>query len=699
MHILITGLLIAMTLFSAASSDAGQAEVDALIDSQDPALRTSLTDYIKLQAMQLPVRPPAPRSVEEWEARRKVIRGKFLESLGLSPMPPKTPLNARSMGTLDRDGYTVEKIVFESRPGFLVTGNLYIPKGLKAPAPAVLVVHGHAIDAKAAHYQYVHVGLAKQGYVSLAIDGVGFGEREPVGHRSQAMPYLVGQCIVGLELWDNIRSLDYLCTRPEVDKTKLGITGCSGGGLQSAYMIAVDDRIKCAVPVDFTATYRAFIGTGIVHCICNHVPNVMRYADLADVMAIYAPRPLRIIAGEFDNLFPPNSARQVYEEVREIYALYGKEGNVSFFVDDTPHGYEPDKRVSAFEWFNTWFKGDPHAVHPDVTLETRETLACYPDGKLPEGCETVSTLAWKQMVKAGNARAREKLSSDELRKAVVDDLFGGFPGRCPIDARNRGKAESERLTVEKVTFKGEVHMPIPALVLTPKDGGKTHPAVIYVDPLGKSHAARSERVKALLDMGYTVIAPDLRGFGETYDPRASGQGDPEFLWVTDSILMGRHLFGMRVFDVTRCIDYLESRPDIDKSGIGVCGEGIGGLLAVFSAALDGRLRWVSASGMVGSMTPEREWLSGPFPWGPLPGKYDKLPMCAFVPNLLRYADVKDIVSLAADRPVMIERPVNGLGQELGEAQVNRLFGGLPGDIMIARSDSSAESWLKARRGD
>lgn len=686
-------------LFSASPSDAGQPEVDALIASQDSALRTSLTDYIKLQAMQVPVRQPVPRSVEEWEARRKVIRARFLESLGLSPMPPKTPLKPRVMGTLDRDGYTVEKIVFESRPGFLVTGNLYVPKGLKGPAPGVLVVHGHAIDAKAAHYQYVHVGLAKQGYVVLAIDGVGFGERAPVGHRSQAMPYLVGQCIVGLELWDNIRSLDYLCTRPEVDKTKLGITGCSGGGLQSAYMIAVDDRIQCAVPVDFTATYRAFIGTGIVHCICNHVPNVMRYADLADVMATYAPRPLRIIAGEFDIIFPPNSARQVYEEVREIYALYGKEENVSVFVDATPHGYEPGKRVSAFQWFNTWFKGDPHAVHPDVTLETKETLACYPDGKLPEGCETVSTLAWNQIVKHKNARARKQQSGDELRKTIVDELFGGFPGRSPLDARNRGKAENERFTIEKVTFKGEVHMPIPALVLTPKDGRKTHPAVVFVDPAGKSHACASERVTELLDMGYAVLAPDLRGFGETYDPRALGQGDTDFLWVTDTILMGRHLFGMRVFDITRCIDYLESRAGIEVSRIGVCGDGLGGMLAVFASAVDERVQWVAASGMVGSMIPEKEWLAGTFPWGPLPGKYEALPMCAFVPNLLKYADVADVVALAADRPVMLERLVNGLGQELDDVQVNKLFGGMDGQLAIERSDGpGVRSWLESRLG-
>lgn len=695
MHILIAGSIAVMTLFSVIAADAGQAEVDALVGTQDPALRTSLTDFIKLQAMQTPVRRPAPRTLSEWERRRKEIHGRFMKSLGLSPMPPKTPLNPKITGTLDRPEYRVEKVVFESRPGFYVTSNLYVPKGLKERAPAVLFVHGHAVDAKAAYYQNMLIGLAKQGYVVLAVDGVGFGERHQTGHRSQAMPYLVGQCVVGLEMWDNIRAVDYLLTRPEVDKGRIGVTGSSGGGLQSAYMIAVDERINCAVPVDFVATYRAFIGTGIVHCICNHVPDVMRYADLADVMALFAPRPLRIIAGEFDHLFPPNAAEETYSIVKQVYALYGAEEKVSLHIALLPHGYEADKRVSAFEWFNTWFKGDPHAVHPDVTLETKETLACFADYKLPDPHETVSTLAWKEIVKAQTARARKKPSGEELRRTIVEELFGGFPPRCPLGTRSAGAAETENYSVERKIIKAEVHMPLPVLVFFPRDGRKTHPAVIYIDPRGKSNAAVSDRVRALLDMGYAVLAPDLRGYGETYDPRASGQGDSEFLWVTDSILMGRHLFGMKVYDVTRCLDYLETRTEIDMSRVGIFGEGIGGLIGVFSAAVDPRLKWTAASGMVCSMTPEKDWLSGPLPWGPAEGKYVDLPMCAFVPNLLRYADVKDVVSLATDRPVLIEQPVNGLGQELDVAQVNKLFGGRA--TVVPSYGQESKSWLEARR--
>jgi len=694
MRILLMEVMAIMVLGTAGSTEADRTEVERLISAENPAYRTVLLDYIKLAGMHRPPGRPAPGTRKVWENRRREIRSKFLESLGLSPLPRRTALKARITGVLDRPGYRVEKLVFESRPRFYVTSNLYIPKGRKLPAPAILCPHGHRPDAKGSKYQELYIGLAKKGYVVLALDGVGFGERWQTGHRCQAAPYVGGQCIAGLEIWDNIRALDYLCSRPEVDRQRIGITGSSGGGLQILYTIAVDDRLTCAVPVDFVTTYNAFLGTGIIHCICNHVPNIMRYADMADLLSTFAPKPLRIVCGEFDPQFPAEGARQTFERVKEIYRLYGAESNVTLHVSPTGHGFELDKRQAAYEWFNKWLGNDADAVEPDIEIESPETLFCFEGGRLPDPHETVATLSHAQLAELSARRVAvcpgvaNSAAVERLRSSIIDEVFGGFPNRCPLNARVLGKSESERFSVERIVFDSETHMPIPALLFVPEEPQSECPAVVYVDPRGKAAAAQSDGVERLLDLGFAVLAVDCRGYGETYDPRGAYQGESEYLAVTDSVLLGRHLFGMRVWDIIRSADYLLTRKEIDPARIGCAGEGIGGLLALFAGALDERFAWVATSGMLCTYVPEKEWLDGSVPWGWQPGKYDKVPMSAFIPNILKHADIPDVARLIVNRPLLLDGPADGTGQELTDAQVKTKFGALYECYAEAGCDSS-----------
>ena len=222
---LIPGIVAIMVVGAVVSAKADQSDVERVIGAKYPAYRTALLDYIKLVGMQPPIGEPAPRTRDEWEKRRGEIRSKILESLGLSPLPPRTALRPRIMGTLDRAEYRVEKVVFESRPRFHVTCSLYIPTGRKLPAPAILCPHGHSADGKAAYYQNLYISLAKKGYVVLAPDCRGYGETyDPRGAYQGESEYLavtdsvlLGRHLFGMRLYDAIRSADYLRTRAEVD--------------------------------------------------------------------------------------------------------------------------------------------------------------------------------------------------------------------------------------------------------------------------------------------------------------------------------------------------------------------------------------------------------------------------------------------------------------------------------------------------
>lgn len=690
----------AIVLFVLVCSAAADEEaVESIVNSADPKLRTSLMDFINLQAMQRPVSEPLPDNLEDWEKRRKEIRGQLLNSLGLKPMPPKTPLNPKTVGTVDREGYVIEKIILETRPGFFMPCNLYIPKGVEFPAPAIMYVHGHSETAKAAErIQTMLANLAMKGYIALGIDGVGFGERGHEGHRCQALPLVVGQCVLGLEIWDNIRAIDYLLTRPEVDKDRVGLTGSSGGGLQSTYMAAIEDRISVAMPVDFVTTFRAFIGTLRVHCICNHVPNVMRFADCSDLLSIFAPRPLLIGAGEFDHIFPSDGVRQAYSRVREIYRLYDAEDRVGVYVAPAVHGYLQPKREAAYEWFGKWYGNDSEPQEVSVRQEKKETLDCFEGGEPPVGSESIATLSYKRMFALQPSRRAANRDKDRLREIIREELFGGFPERCPVQPKVRGAAEGEKFTVERILFNPETHLTIAGLFLTPKTGKRPHPVVIWVDPDGKASAAKSAEVARLIDMGFAVMLPDVRGYGESYDPRMHYRDEPEYLAVTDSVFLGRHLLGMRVYDVMRCADYLAERKNLDLENIGVGGRGVGGLIALFAGSLDDRFRWVYTSEMPATLIPDPEWFSGMPPWGYQFGGWEGIPMAAFVPNLMKYADIPDIARLV-ESPLLIEKLVDGMEKELSAERANYIFRDLSrglGFLLAVGQETQSADWIRQR---
>ena len=273
------------------------------------------------------------KTPQDWEANRPILRKQMFEMLGLDPLPEKTDLHAIVTGTVDHPSFTVENLHFQSRPHLYVTGNLYVPRKLDKPAPAVLYVCGHSQVKKdnisygnKTAYQHHAAWFASHGYVCLVLDSLQLGEIEGIHHGtySEKMWWWNsrGYTPAGVEAWNCIRALDYLQSRKEVDGSRLGVTGRSGGGAYSWWVTALDDRIKCAVPVAGISDLHNHVVDGSVegHCDCMFFVNTYRW-DYPTVAALAAPRPLLITNTDKDSIFPFDGVTRLYWKVRRVYGL------------------------------------------------------------------------------------------------------------------------------------------------------------------------------------------------------------------------------------------------------------------------------------------------------------------------------------------------------------------------------------------
>lgn len=319
------------------------------------------------------------KTLDQWTSHRDESRRQLAEMLGLWPTPEKTDLKPVITGKLDHPEFTVEKLYFQSRPGLYVTGDLYLPKGLTKPAPAILYVCGHgninkngiSYGAKTV-YQHHAEWFARNGYVCLIIDTLQLGEIEGIHHGTYRENmwwwHSRGYTPAGVEAWNGIRSIDYLQSRPEVDGTRIGITGRSGGGAYSWWVAALDGRIKVAVPVAGITDIQNHIVDGTIegHCDCMFMVNTYRW-DFAQVAALVAPRPLLISNSDKDTIFPLDGVVRLHEKVRRIYRLYNADDKLGLLITEGPHKDTQDLQIPAFRWFNHFLKGE----QPDIEMAAK----------------------------------------------------------------------------------------------------------------------------------------------------------------------------------------------------------------------------------------------------------------------------------------------------------------------------------------
>jgi len=615
-----------------------------------------LGEHFARLTYELEMKRSRSRDIFSWQAE---VRNKLKRALG-DFMHERTDLNTKILDKIERKDYVIEKIVFESLPKLYVTGNLYIPKNGDFPAPAILRVHGHWYYAKkSGHVQASCIGLVKRGYVVLAIDTFGYGERSPQGsHINGAWLYSVGLTLQGLILWDNIRALDYLITREEVDPKRIGVTGASGGGNQTMYLAAIDERVKVAVPVVSAEVFEDQVVSG--RCICECIPGMLKFANVPDVLALIAPRPLLLINGIKDRGFTILRARKAFLKIKEIYRALGFEERVDLVEVYSGHGYYREMREAMYSWFDKWLKGIDVTEKTeeegivDVESEISDTLNCFRE--FPHDTLTLKDIYYNKAIELREKRQLADLdrwinSRDQLKRSIIENVFGGFPEKYPLNAKTIDVVDIDDYLIELISFRSELDIIIPALLVKRREAKATrHPVVIYLTPLGKHTILARREVRELVDKGYVILSIDYRGIGETeYD---------ELIATKNSIVVGRHILGMRVYDVIRTLDYISIRKDLDEYNISCWGEGEASIIALITAALDDRVKSVRLYKLPATLESKEGF---------------NLPPSVFAPNILKYADIPELAAMIAPRHLTIIKPMDPLLRPLSYESTLKLF--------------------------
>lgn len=521
---------------------------------------------------------------EDWIARQKKVKETLLKIVG--PFPEKTPLNAKITGTIQRDGYRIEKIMYESIPGYYVTACMFIPDGIKGKRPTILNVLGHWEEGfRARDTQQFIYNFVKKGFVVFAIDPVGQGERvqyyNPSTKKIDLMgatnqhSYMAHQCfLLGASTaryftWDGIRAVDYLLSRSEVDPTRIGLTGISGGGTQTSYIGAMDDRIAAYAPTCYITGFRRLLESiGPQDGEQNMYQAVAEGITHADFLEVSAPKPI-LMATCTRDFFSIQGARETYREVMNAYKAFGKEENFSKVESDSVHGYTIKNQEAIYAFFQKVFNmpGSPQFEHlaflPEKELYVTQTgLVLSSDSNAKMLFDVNKEQAVKKIANLENSR---KNITQHLAtvKQKAKELSGYIAPQVEKEPVFRGAFPRDGYKIEMFALKGENQCIVPLYVFVPEKAGK-YPAIVYINPKGKSaEAAPGQQIEELVRKGYIVAAPDVINTGETKFKFRNG--NPINF---GAILIARSIVGMQAGDVVRVVNYLKTRSDVDQGKIG-----------------------------------------------------------------------------------------------------------------------------------
>ncbi|MEK7404994.1 MAG: acetylxylan esterase, partial [Acidobacteriota bacterium] len=554
----------------------------------------------------------ALRTPAEVTERQAYIRQRVIEALG--GFPERTPLNARITGTLERDGYRVEKLIYESLPRYYVTANVYVPDGGRPPYPAVLGTAGHSASGKAFPlYQRVWISLARRGILVLAYDPPSQGERSEYFDVDLGRPrfgstaehtmagiqcLLTGTNIARYELWDGMRGLDYLLTRKDVDPKRIGVAGNSGGGTQTAYLQVVEPRLAAAAPSCYLTSWeKLWAGPGPQDAEQNFAGFLKDGLDFGDFLIAFAPKPVRMMTAIRD-YFPIEGARATFAEARRVYEILGAGERIDLFEYDDPHGWSKPRREATYRWMERWLNQRiDEGAEPAFDTEPPANLNCTETGQLATSLkgETVQSLNRAVAERLHAGRAALKARDATRLRALVRASLGVEANRERKPAVfARGEIGRDGYRIEKITLETEPGITVPALVFVPAAGARPLAAILYVNSAGKAaDAAAGGDIEALALAGHIVVAPDLRGWGESGPARGAGGYSGMWQLAMRAVLVGRTMLGIQTADLLGAFDYVATREDVDPLRIAVLGKGNGGVVALAAAALEPRIRKVA----------------------------------------------------------------------------------------------------------
>lgn len=641
MNILLSLPLLCITLAVAQTRSSQELDfVHGLTEYQD--IRRMLPDYMEREGLAMVEARKRSLDVASPEAlarRRQYVREYMLASMG--GLPERTPLNARTVGTIARDGYRIEKVIFESQPNLQVTANLYLPATGAGPYPAVLFALGHERESKAFPEDQQILGtLARRGYVALTWDPIGQGERRRADVRDSTTEHtllgiqamLIGQAEARYVIWDGMRALDYLLSRKEVDPKRVAVTGNSGGGTQTAYLAALDDRLAAAAPSCYMTSWHWMLKSIGPQDAEQVFPGFLTAGlDYPDYMYAFG-KPFLLLTAIRD-FFPIDGARETYAEAERVFG-----DKLGIFESDDEHSYSPPRRLAAYNWFSRWLKGvEDH--RPETPIEPLPADALNCAGGHAQGTD-VFTIIRSRAEQLAAAR-----SGNDVRRAAMERTHYKAPVG-PFPVRTYGIIQRSGYRIEKLVYESEPGILIPALLYVPDAGPGRRPAVVMVDGRGKS--ACDPKAVELVGEGNVVLAIDPRGMGET-GPETSEHGSEfdtyfgDFRDAMTAIMMNRPLPGMRARDIVRGVDLLAARSDVDAANIAGMGRGQGAVPLLYAAVFDQRLKSLAFEGMLDSYASITQT------------RIQKRTFESIVPGALVDFDLPDLVKALAPRHVNLSR--------------------------------------------
>lgn len=523
-------------------------------------------------------------NLDDWKIQRDNIRGAIIESAGIERVDSDLPFDVQETATITLEGYSIKNIAFQSLPGVYATSNLFIPDG-EGPFPAVIVMLGHWESGKLEGQPIGHA-LAQNGYVALVSDPWGAGERttnfgefEYHGGNLGASLMNIGRTLLGIQVSDNMRGVDYLASLSYVDPDNIGATGASGGGNQAMWLAAIDDRIKAVVPVVSVGTFESYV---LGHnCICEVLVDGMIHTEASGVLGLMAPRALKMHnhTEESNPAFFPDEMLRTYKNVKPIYVLHDAGDKISYDFFDLTHGYFQENREGMIGWFDLHLKGEGDGrLKEEIPFDLipSEDLMVYPDERF-EGVK----------------------STAEYNRMIGEELRSDFLSINEFDISEKQQQLKEILRTDKtelmdvyhystinewnrVVLKGSNNKIVPLLYRPPT--GSSEEYVIITHPEGKS-AIPDELIEEWAEKGFGIVLADLSGMGENaLSDNTAHHNIARFHTLSRSNLwLGRTLMGEWVRELSLIEDFLISNLHADQiQADGIRETGLG---ALFSSAL------------------------------------------------------------------------------------------------------------------
>ena len=616
----------------------------------------------------------------DWIKRQSEIRAKLAKAVG--PFPEKNPLNPVITGKLKRDGFTVEKLYFESRPGYHVTAAMFIPDKRQEKAPAIIFCSGHSENGfRSEAYQRIMLNYVKKGFIVLAFDPIGQGERiqyvpgelqKSATHEHSypgAQSFISGIPAANYFIWDGIRSVDYLLTRKEVDPARIGITGRSGGGTQSAYIAAMDDRILAAAPENYITSFDKLLrSNGPQDAEQNLMHGIKNGIDMSDFLTVRVPKPGLIVATTMD-IFSIQGARDAFAETKRAYLAFGKAGDIQMTEDDAGHASTLKNREASYAFFQKYLSNPGSAADEKIEFFTDEELHVTPGGKAIASLKGESMFSLNEKYSTGVLKKREdaRKATPTYQKDLINKIsaIAGYTkpkGNHPVVFS--GRLQRADYAIEKYLIKGGGEYQLPLLWLKPKKAsGKT---VLLLDDQGKTEALqKGELAEKLVRAGYEVVLPDLSGIGELGNGYLKG-GDSMIdktslnLWFY-GVLTQKSLVAVRAEEIAIVADFVKRSGNAGTSLSAVASGTVTADLLHAASFENPFSKLVMIQPLVSYQSIVSERL------------YKTKFVLSSVPGALPVYDLPDLVENVAGKGLLLINPVKATDQEMTQDELQKVY--------------------------